>query len=181
MEDHLREHVLAAAPDADRQQGGEELVEVMRSYLKPSPQRTQGVAGHRVDSQHDAGGNHRRDALRIDGAGGRRLAYVHACGRHADCGAGLRIRPSPCARCPFQFRHGQAGRPGGLRQRHRAGDGVATDRLGKRGQAGQPRRHPIRRGHRHRSRWTGREPRQRMAAERRHGPSPSHARRRTSA
>lgn len=34
MEDHLREHVLAASSDAERQQGGEELVEVMRSYLK---------------------------------------------------------------------------------------------------------------------------------------------------
>ena len=34
MEDHLREHVLEAPTDADRRQGGEELVEVMRSYLK---------------------------------------------------------------------------------------------------------------------------------------------------
>lgn len=34
MEDHLREHVLAAETEADRRQGGEELIEVMRSYMK---------------------------------------------------------------------------------------------------------------------------------------------------
>lgn len=34
MEDHLREHVLAAATKADRDQGGEELLEVMRAYMK---------------------------------------------------------------------------------------------------------------------------------------------------
>lgn len=34
MEDHLREHVLAAASDAERRQGGEEMIEVIRSYMK---------------------------------------------------------------------------------------------------------------------------------------------------
>ena len=34
MEDHLREHVLAAETEAERQQGGEELLQVMRAYLK---------------------------------------------------------------------------------------------------------------------------------------------------
>lgn len=34
MEDHLREHVLAAKTESDRHQGGEELIEVMRTYLK---------------------------------------------------------------------------------------------------------------------------------------------------
>lgn len=34
MEDHLREHVLAASTDKERQQGGEEMVEVIRAYMK---------------------------------------------------------------------------------------------------------------------------------------------------
>ncbi|MDH7795100.1 MULTISPECIES: metal/formaldehyde-sensitive transcriptional repressor [unclassified Beijerinckia] len=34
MEDHLREHVLAAATETERQQGGEELIEVLRTYMK---------------------------------------------------------------------------------------------------------------------------------------------------
>lgn len=34
MEDHLREHVLAAETQSERQQGGEELLSVMRTYLK---------------------------------------------------------------------------------------------------------------------------------------------------
>ncbi len=34
MEDHLREHVLAASTDDDRRQGGEEMIEVIRTYLK---------------------------------------------------------------------------------------------------------------------------------------------------
>lgn len=34
MEDHLREHVLAAETDADRRQGGEEMIEVIRTYMK---------------------------------------------------------------------------------------------------------------------------------------------------
>jgi DNA-binding FrmR family transcriptional regulator len=34
MEDHLREHVLAAATDRERHQGGEDMVEVIRAYLK---------------------------------------------------------------------------------------------------------------------------------------------------
>jgi len=34
MEDHLREHVLGVETDAARRQGGEELIEVMRSYMK---------------------------------------------------------------------------------------------------------------------------------------------------
>lgn len=34
MEDHLREHVLHAETDADRKQGGEELIEVIRTYMK---------------------------------------------------------------------------------------------------------------------------------------------------
>ncbi|WP_122523207.1 metal/formaldehyde-sensitive transcriptional repressor [Pannonibacter phragmitetus] len=34
MEDHLREHVLAAESDADRRQGGEEMIEVIRTYMK---------------------------------------------------------------------------------------------------------------------------------------------------
>ena len=34
MEDHLREHVLAAETEADRRQGGEELIEVLRAYVK---------------------------------------------------------------------------------------------------------------------------------------------------
>lgn len=34
MEDHLRGHVLAAETDGDRRRGGEELIAVMRTYLK---------------------------------------------------------------------------------------------------------------------------------------------------
>ncbi len=34
MEEHLREHVLDAKSPAARRQGGEELIEVMRSYMK---------------------------------------------------------------------------------------------------------------------------------------------------
>ena len=34
VEDHLREHVLAAKTETDRQQGGEELIEVIRTYMK---------------------------------------------------------------------------------------------------------------------------------------------------
>ena len=34
MEDHLREHVLAAATDKERHQGGEEMIEVIRAYMK---------------------------------------------------------------------------------------------------------------------------------------------------
>ncbi|RRH99715.1 metal/formaldehyde-sensitive transcriptional repressor [Mesorhizobium tamadayense] len=34
MEDHLRQHVLAAETDAARRDGGEELVEVIRTYMK---------------------------------------------------------------------------------------------------------------------------------------------------
>lgn len=34
MEDHLREHVLAAETEAEREQGGQELIEVLHSYLK---------------------------------------------------------------------------------------------------------------------------------------------------
>lgn len=34
MEDHLREHVLAAATDEARRQGGEEMIEVIRTYMK---------------------------------------------------------------------------------------------------------------------------------------------------
>jgi DNA-binding FrmR family transcriptional regulator len=34
MEDHLREHVLHAETEADRQQGGEELIEAIRTYMK---------------------------------------------------------------------------------------------------------------------------------------------------
>lgn len=34
MEDHLREHVLSAATDDDRRQGGEEMIEVIRTYMK---------------------------------------------------------------------------------------------------------------------------------------------------
>ncbi|RWP64437.1 metal/formaldehyde-sensitive transcriptional repressor [Mesorhizobium sp.] len=34
MEDHLRQHVLAAETDAARREGGEELVEVIRTYMK---------------------------------------------------------------------------------------------------------------------------------------------------
>lgn len=34
MEDHLREHVLDAGSDTERRQGGEEMIEVLRAYLK---------------------------------------------------------------------------------------------------------------------------------------------------
>ena len=34
MEDHLREHVLNADTDADRRRSGEEMIDVIRSYLK---------------------------------------------------------------------------------------------------------------------------------------------------
>lgn len=34
MEGHLREHVLAAASEAERLEGSEELIDVLRSYLK---------------------------------------------------------------------------------------------------------------------------------------------------
>ena len=34
MEDHLRHHVMEAETAADRRQGGEELIEVLRTYLK---------------------------------------------------------------------------------------------------------------------------------------------------
>lgn len=34
MEDHLREHVVAAETDAARRQGGEDMIEVIRAYMK---------------------------------------------------------------------------------------------------------------------------------------------------
>ena len=34
MEDHLREHVLAAPTDKEGGQGGEEMIEVIRAYMK---------------------------------------------------------------------------------------------------------------------------------------------------
>lgn len=34
MEDHLRHHVMGAETQADRRQGGEELIDVIRTYLK---------------------------------------------------------------------------------------------------------------------------------------------------
>jgi DNA-binding FrmR family transcriptional regulator len=34
MEDHLRHHVVEAETEAGRRQGGEELIEVIRTYLK---------------------------------------------------------------------------------------------------------------------------------------------------
>jgi DNA-binding FrmR family transcriptional regulator len=34
MEDHLRQHVLAAKTDAARRDGSEELIEVIRTYMK---------------------------------------------------------------------------------------------------------------------------------------------------
>ncbi|MBS0344276.1 MAG: metal/formaldehyde-sensitive transcriptional repressor [Proteobacteria bacterium] len=34
MEDHLRKHVLAVPTDKERQQGGEEMIEVIRAYMK---------------------------------------------------------------------------------------------------------------------------------------------------
>ena len=34
MEAHLREHVIDASSDTDRRQGGEEMIEVIRAYMK---------------------------------------------------------------------------------------------------------------------------------------------------
>ena len=34
VEDHLREHVLHAKTGADREQGGAELIEIIRTYMK---------------------------------------------------------------------------------------------------------------------------------------------------
>jgi DNA-binding FrmR family transcriptional regulator len=34
MEDHLREHVIAPSDDKERHQGGEEMIEVIRAYMK---------------------------------------------------------------------------------------------------------------------------------------------------
>ncbi len=34
MEDHVREHILAEDDEAKRQQGGEELIDVLRTYLR---------------------------------------------------------------------------------------------------------------------------------------------------
>lgn len=34
MEDHLREHVIAAESEAERRQGGEEMIAVIQTYLK---------------------------------------------------------------------------------------------------------------------------------------------------
>ena len=34
MEDHLREPVLAAETDKERDQGGEDMIEVIRAYMK---------------------------------------------------------------------------------------------------------------------------------------------------
>ena len=34
MEDHLREHVLDAATDKERNRGGEDMIEVIRAYMK---------------------------------------------------------------------------------------------------------------------------------------------------
>jgi DNA-binding FrmR family transcriptional regulator len=34
MEDHLREHVMAAESDKARADGGEELIEVIRTYMR---------------------------------------------------------------------------------------------------------------------------------------------------
>jgi DNA-binding FrmR family transcriptional regulator len=34
MEDHIRHHVLEPADPADRRRGGEELIDVIRTYLK---------------------------------------------------------------------------------------------------------------------------------------------------
>jgi len=34
MEDHLREHVLAPSDDTERHRGGEEMIEVIRAYMK---------------------------------------------------------------------------------------------------------------------------------------------------
>ncbi len=34
MEDHIREHILAAPNDSQRRHGSEELIDVVRSYLR---------------------------------------------------------------------------------------------------------------------------------------------------
>ncbi|MFV0384427.1 metal/formaldehyde-sensitive transcriptional repressor [Paracoccus sp. (in: a-proteobacteria)] len=34
MEDHLREHVVEAASEAERRHGADEMIEILRSYLK---------------------------------------------------------------------------------------------------------------------------------------------------
>lgn len=34
MEDHLREHVLAAETEKERNKGGEDMIEVIRAYMK---------------------------------------------------------------------------------------------------------------------------------------------------
>lgn len=34
MEDHLREHVLVAETDKERHQGGEDMIEIIRAYMK---------------------------------------------------------------------------------------------------------------------------------------------------
>ena len=34
MEDHLREHVLAPSDNTERHRGGEEMIEVIRAYMK---------------------------------------------------------------------------------------------------------------------------------------------------
>jgi hypothetical protein len=34
MEDHIREHVLGAAGESSRRHGAEELIDVVRAYLK---------------------------------------------------------------------------------------------------------------------------------------------------
>lgn len=34
MEDHLREHVLAMPTESERRRGGEEMIEVIRAYMK---------------------------------------------------------------------------------------------------------------------------------------------------
>lgn len=34
LEDHLREHVLAAGSEAERRQGGDEIMDVIRTYMK---------------------------------------------------------------------------------------------------------------------------------------------------
>ena len=34
MEDHIREHVLQPSDPAERQRGGDELIDVIRTYLK---------------------------------------------------------------------------------------------------------------------------------------------------
>ena len=34
MEDHIREHVIEAVDDAQRRRGGDEIIEVLKTYLK---------------------------------------------------------------------------------------------------------------------------------------------------